>query len=970
MEVLDATSLAERLNWEAKECWLHIEAETPLEKYPAKQHARRVQEKLGVEQGLIYLPGQVGKNFEDSDLPAPFHQRRYFYYMSGCDEPNCHLTYDVQHDTLSLFIPRINESRIIYDGRGSTLAEALIKYDVDEVYYSDEVSDFILDWFNHSGNRGNLYSLHNSQSSQLQLGTQAKYAIDATSLKPAMNLARMIKDEHEISLVRKANDISSTAHRKVLANILKFRNEAQVEGIFLDVCVSLQAKNQAYDPIAASGPNAGTLHYSANNEDFEDRQLMCLDAGCEYKMYASDITRTFPLSCSWPTQEAENIYKLVERMQESCIKRLAPGVRYLDVHILAHQVAIDGLLALGILHNGTKEEIYKSGTSRAFFPHGLGHHVGLDVHDVGQAELMSVRRGRPVFEQAPSLYPENFHLPVYDYQTCHAPTDPQSSHLEEGMIVTVEPGIYFSAYALQHVYLPSPIHSKYINLDVVQRYLPIGGVRIEDDLLITSTGYENLTTAPKGDAMLEIIRSGGKVDNLFAIPRLPPQRRKCQEQPPLLCAPGISSESPKSILRPLARASTMPTELHKQKSVDFEPFEGPSLFSNFNRSMTADEKIQLWQQNRDCALSLQNQTVTSVCGDNTKGVKHIYMTSGSYQRPHSSSSDNMQHVCKKCTILCETLGRLRQNLALSEQSSLKSSSQPVYARETKKEDVINRYNNAQSAMQQAKDLLKEHVYSERRGRAVRNEQACGSNQVSDRRSGSTPQFSNVHGPPQIQDSPSYQRNSTHKSPSPGSLSMDSHLPPFASTATPHPPTQPKSISADILQQQQRPQSQVNKMGKLRHHSEHKVIGLRPDRSFNEANQAQDKPTLTDSDYRRHQPAPQPARPTASAQERNLSTSTLPERFKKQVSIRTSGGEELHTLQGYIRQLEARLKAQTQSALTMNHMMMPQGIPTHIKEQFASETARIEDKLKRLRAKRLVLVTALRLQENNAPGCAI
>jgi Xaa-Pro dipeptidase len=209
----------------------------------------------------------------------------------------------------------------------------------------------------------------------------------------------MIKDDHEIKLIRKANDISSQAHREVLANIAKFKNEAQVEGLFMDVCISHQAKQQAYDPIAASGPNAGTLHYDANNEDLAGRQLMCLDAGCEYELYASDITRSFPLSASWPSKEAENIYKLVQRMQETCIKRLEPGVRYLDLHIMAHQIAIDGLLQLGILHNGTKEEIYKAGTSRAFFPHGLGHHIGLEVHDVGQAQLMSVRRGKPVYQQ-------------------------------------------------------------------------------------------------------------------------------------------------------------------------------------------------------------------------------------------------------------------------------------------------------------------------------------------------------------------------------------------------------------------------------------------------------------------------------------------------------------------------------------------------------------------------------------------
>jgi Xaa-Pro dipeptidase len=292
---------------------------------------------------------------------------------------------------------------VFWNGRGSTLAEALVKYDVDEVYYSDEVSDYIKDWYHRSRNTGSLYVLHQTQSAKSP-NRSRNGSIDATSLQPAMNLARMIKDEHEIKLIRKANDISSKAHRLILANIRKFKNEAQVEGLFLDVCVSHHAKHQAYDPIAASGPNAGTLHYDANNEDFEDRQLMCLDAGCEYELYASDITRTFPLASKWPTKEAENIYKLVERMQESCIERLAPGVRYLDLHVLAHQIAIDGLLALGILHNGTKEEIYKAGTSRAFFPHGLGHHVGLEVHDVGQADLMSIRRGKQILEQVCGAY--------------------------------------------------------------------------------------------------------------------------------------------------------------------------------------------------------------------------------------------------------------------------------------------------------------------------------------------------------------------------------------------------------------------------------------------------------------------------------------------------------------------------------------------------------------------------------------
>jgi Xaa-Pro dipeptidase len=261
---------------------------------------------------------------------------------------------------------------------------------------------FVYGWLDLKNNRdADIYALN--LASRPPVHPNSEIRINYESLRPAMNVARMVKDDHEIELIRKANDISSRAHVEVLANILKFKNEAQVEGLFMDVCISQQAKQQAYDPIAASGPNAGTLHYDANNEDLENRQLMCLDAGCEYKLYASDITRTFPLSASWPSKEAENIYRLVQSMQDNCIKQLAPGVRYLDLHIQAHQIAISGLLQLGILHNGSKEEIYKAGTSRAFFPHGLGHHIGLEVHDVGQAELMSIRRGKPVYEQASCL---------------------------------------------------------------------------------------------------------------------------------------------------------------------------------------------------------------------------------------------------------------------------------------------------------------------------------------------------------------------------------------------------------------------------------------------------------------------------------------------------------------------------------------------------------------------------------------
>jgi Xaa-Pro aminopeptidase len=429
---------------------------------------------------------------------------------SSVNETDCHLTYDIYEDALTLFIPRIDPATVIWNGRGSTRAEAFDKYDVDEVHYNTSVADFVSKWPTTHG--GDVYILHPNQAAIV--GQYKHSRVDFQKLQIAINSARMIKDDHEIGLIRKANDITAKAHREVLLNILKFKNESQVEAIFLDACVSEGAKHQAYEVIAASGVNASTLHYIKNDEPLEGRQLMCLDAGCEWECYASDVTRSFPLSGSWPSREAKQIHDLVKTMQDCCIKRLAPGIRYLDLHILAHHIAIDGLLALGILHNGSVEEIYLAGTSRAFFPHGLGHHIGLEVHDIGQRELMSLDGDgiSSVDAQTKSKYSANYHLPVYHPGLCMSPTDTQSPVLEAGMVVTVEPGIYFSLYALETLYLPSPVHSKYINRDVLARFIPVGGVRIEDDILITRFGYENLTTAPKGEEMLEIIKSQAKPD--------------------------------------------------------------------------------------------------------------------------------------------------------------------------------------------------------------------------------------------------------------------------------------------------------------------------------------------------------------------------------------------------------------------------------------------------------------------------
>ena len=313
----------------------------------------------------------------------------------------------------------------------------------------------------------------------------------------------------------------------------------------------------------ASGTNASTLHYVKNDEPLQGRGLVCMDAGCQWRCYSSDITRTFPTSSKgWASKQTAEVYAIVEEMQERCISELGPGVRYLDLHVLAHRIAVKGLMRIGIFKRGDVDSIMEKGASKAFFPHGLGHHMGLEVHDVSKKQILGLRKkadgdGSQALGNAgsgsfgarnlgftsrasasqlakssqnsiqdsnfmlfpgaqhdmPRLVDSQAHLTLAQGDGLRAPCTLDAPLLEENMVLTVEPGIYFSKYTLEHMYLPDPKFVELIDKEVLDRYMHVGGVRIEDDILITASGYENLTTAPKGKDMLEIIRKGAECNH-------------------------------------------------------------------------------------------------------------------------------------------------------------------------------------------------------------------------------------------------------------------------------------------------------------------------------------------------------------------------------------------------------------------------------------------------------------------------
>lgn len=257
---------------------------------------------------------------------------------------------------------------------------------------------------------------------------------------------------------------------------------------------------QAYPVIAGSGPNAATLHYGANNQDFDDRQLMVLDAGAEFGCYASDVTRTFPLNGAF-SPEAKEVYAIVEEMQETCISMIKPGASWSEITSKAQLVALDGLKRLGILRpvpaGGEPDPVLRA--VRAFFMHGLGHLVGLDTHDViSGVHIHSMWGGK-----AWSL--DTLDSRAHSVEACQGGGDRYSPPLEKDMVITCEPGLYFNRAYVDWFFANNTELASCVDKAVLEQYYPVCGCRIEDCILVTEDGYENLTTAPKGKEMLRVI---------------------------------------------------------------------------------------------------------------------------------------------------------------------------------------------------------------------------------------------------------------------------------------------------------------------------------------------------------------------------------------------------------------------------------------------------------------------------------
>jgi Xaa-Pro aminopeptidase len=398
------------------------------------------------------------------DTEYPFRQDSYFNYLCGFPEPEAWLVLS-NHQEYSkhlsvLFCLEKDPAMEVWHGRRFGPKQAKQQYAVNMAFAVDELDERLLDLINghqhlyfaqgHSHDADDLVSslLQELREAPKQSKTAPSSLID---VRVILNEMRLIKSAAEIDMMRQAAAVATQAHIRAMQFVEAGKNEYHLEAEIHHEFAMQGAKYPAYGTIVGAGDNACILHYTENNKGLKDGDLVLIDAGCEWQGYASDITRTFPVSGQFTTQQKQ-LYKLVLDAQLAAFEMIKPDNTIKQAGDVAIAVITQGLLDLRILKGTLADNIEKQ-TYREFYMHGLSHWLGLDVHDVG------------------------------DYKI-----DGQDRPLIPGMVLTVEPGIYIAPDA-----------------DVDNKWRGIG-IRIEDNLLITKTGHENLTlAAPKTISDIEAL---------------------------------------------------------------------------------------------------------------------------------------------------------------------------------------------------------------------------------------------------------------------------------------------------------------------------------------------------------------------------------------------------------------------------------------------------------------------------------
>jgi Xaa-Pro aminopeptidase len=418
--------------------------------------------------GVAVVP-TAPERVRNRDTTYPYRADSYFHYLSGFPEPEAILVLVAASEPQSILFCRDKDTeKEIWDGFRYGPEAARSTFGFDAAYavseFDGRLAELLADqpalWFSlgHDAQWDvRIAAALNAVRAQARAGKRAPHAVN--DVRATLDEMRLVKDAHEIALMKQAAAIAGAAHRRAMRFAAPGRFEYEVEAEFLHEFRRQGSQAPAYAPIVAGGANACTLHYIDNDRPLKDGDLLLIDAGCEVDGYASDITRTFPVNGRFSGPQAD-VYDLVLDAQAAAIAAIKPGATFLDPHNAAVRVLAQGMLDLKLL-DGSVDGVIESGAYKRFYMHRTGHWLGLDVHDAGE-----YRSG---------------------------PDDDGWRALAPGMTLTVEPGCYIRP--------ADDVPAAFHNI----------GVRIEDDVLVTEQGCEILTSdTPKKIAEIEALMAEAK----------------------------------------------------------------------------------------------------------------------------------------------------------------------------------------------------------------------------------------------------------------------------------------------------------------------------------------------------------------------------------------------------------------------------------------------------------------------------
>jgi len=425
---------------------------------------RRLAFMQGMGAGIAIIP-TAAEAIRNRDSHYPYRFDSYFYYLSGFKEPEAVMVLiagDVGKGIAPksiLFCRDKDLEREIWDGFRYGPAAAVAEFGFDEAYAIAELDNMVPKLI---ANQSKLFfSLGADAAWDTKLThwlnlvkAQARTGVSApdeiADLHKLLDEMRLFKSPAEQALMRRSASIAASAHQRAMQKVRAGTMEYEIEAEFLHEFYRLGAQAPAYTSIVAGGANACTLHYNANNAQLNAGDLLLIDAGCELEGYASDITRTFPVNGKFSAVQ-KDVYELVLAAQAAAISQVRPNNHWNVPHDAALDILVQGFIDFGWC-KGSKDAVLETGAYRQFYMHRTGHWLGLDVHDAGEYK-----------DQAGNW-----------------------RNLEPGMVLTVEPGCYIRP------------------ADNVPEHFWNIGIRIEDDVLVTTENCEILTiAAPKTVADIE-----------------------------------------------------------------------------------------------------------------------------------------------------------------------------------------------------------------------------------------------------------------------------------------------------------------------------------------------------------------------------------------------------------------------------------------------------------------------------------